>query len=458
METSPEETASTNKSISHIQGLAWVIVLVSFAMFCSLSIAFSGGIYYFLFRSTLPVTVLVQTGQGATGIVTQDNERIVRRGDVPASLTERPAIVSTESLDQAVITFSVPDETDTSRIIGSLTLENSSSIALLNARQPRFNWSNGAYTLNLTDFSGEAEIFIYEIPDRSLSFRVETMLGNVTYVFDRQGRYSISANNETIRVITHEGRALLVSPDNRNNRIAVAGEEIVLLTGANRPVVDDAPINLIDNGLFAFDIKQNIDTGQLQIPQHWACFNSAEGSPSGEYLADIWQGRSAIRLIRETGTETSQTGCTRWIDLSVEEYSYLELQTTFALNYQSLVNCGVAGSECPMMIFIRYIDAQGLEHTWYQSFFYNYDPQNPAPLVCLECARVYEHRPIAGQVWFTYETGNLFTRLSENERPAQILDVTFYASGHRYDVFVSEMSIIADTQVTIPPDQIPDGD
>jgi len=460
VETSPEETSSTNKSVSQIQHLAWVIVLVSFAMFCSLSIAFSGGIYYFLFRSTMPMTVVVQVGQGSTGIVTQDNERIARRDDAfPTAITERPAVLSTGSpLDQATITISVPDESgDNSIPIATLTLESSSTIALINARRPRFNWSNGVYTLNFTEFSGEAEIFIHEIPERSLNFRIQTRPGNATYVFDREGRYSISANNDTIRVITYEGRALLVSPDNRNNRIAVNGEEIVLLTGANRPVVDSAPVNLIDNGLFAFDIEQDVTTGELQVPQYWACFNPSDGPPSGNYLADTWQGRNAIRLIRETGTETSRTGCRRWLDVSVAGYSSLELQATFALNYQSLVNCGVAGSECPMMIFVQYNDAEGENHTWYQSFFYEYDPQNPAPLVCLECAQVYEHRPIAEQVWFTYESGNLFTRLPENERPVQILDVMFYASGHRYDVFVSDISLIADTQVNVPPDQIPDG-
>lgn len=453
-----EQTSTQVKSLSGIQRLAWLIVLVSFAMFCSLSIAFSGGIYYFLFRSTLPMDVIVQVGRGSAGIVTGENQQIIRNGSFPTLITDHPASLSTGTLDQATITFSLPTESGTISP-GTLTVKNSSSLSLQSARRPRFSWSQGAYSIEFSEFSGEAEIFITEIPDRPLNFRVTTQQGDATFVLNTEGRYSISANETIIRVTTYEGRALLVSPDNRNNRFAVTGEQATLLTGTSLPIVTSAPINLIDNGLFAFDITTHEETGALQIPQQWGCFNAFERPPGGQWFADRWQGRTTLRLIREEGDATSRTGCTRWLDVSVRDYTFLELQATFSLNYQSLINCGIAGSECPMMIFIDYIDAGGNQHAWYQSFFYNYDPQNPAPLVCQTCTPTYEHRPISEQVWYTYESGNLFSRLPEDQKPARILEVRFYASGHRYDVMVSEMALIAGTeQVIIPPDQIPDND
>lgn len=436
-----------------MQRLAWIIVLVSFMMLCSFTIALSGGVYYFLFRSTVPMDVTMQVGLGSVGITTVDYQRTIQGNNQPTSISDRPVVVRTDTVSQTTLTLSLPrmgvdDEIAT---IGTITLKNNSSIVLNNARRPRFSWSDGIYFVDFNNFTGEAEIFITEIPDRPLTFRISTELGNTSYVFDTIGRYSISANQDTVSVITHRGRSLLVSPDSQNSRLAVTGEQATLLVGSNLPIVSAAPINLIDNGIFAFDTTTNLETGELQMPAQWGCFASADAPPSGEWYSDTWQGRSSVRLIREVGDRTSQTGCRRWLDVSVEDYSFLELQATFAINLQSLVNCGVVGSECPMMIFIDYVDGDGQTRTWYQGLFNDFDAQNPAPLVCQTCGEFYEHRSVAKQIWFTYESGNLFSRLIEEKRPVRILEVYFYASGHRYDVFVSEMSLFVGTEQAIIP-------
>lgn len=452
--TAIQDESSNVKSSAQIQRLAWIIILVSFIILCSFTVAFSGSVYYFFFRSTVPMNVTMQVGRGSVGIATVDYQRPIQANtpdgntQAPISMVDRPVTFRTDTLSQTILTFTTPREGVEGETVtlATLTLKNNSSIVLDNARSPRFGWSSGAYDIDLVGFLGEAEIFITEIPERPLTFRIYTRFGNASYIFNTEGRYSISATGDTIQVITHAGRALLVSPDNRNNRLAVAGEQANLLVGTNLPIVTQSSVNLIDNGLFAFDITTNPETGALQMPLHWGCFNDSDAPPNGEWYADIWQGRSAVRLIREAGDRNSETGCTHWLDVSVEDYSFLELQATFAINLQSLVNCGFVGSECPMMIFIDYLDAEGQARTWYQGLFENFDPLNPAPLVCQTCVEVYEHRPIAEKVWYTFESGNLFARLLDEKRPVRILEVRFYASGHQYDVLVSEMSLIAGTE------------
>ncbi|MEM9954207.1 MAG: hypothetical protein AAF846_21530 [Chloroflexota bacterium] len=438
----------SNKATTQIHQLAWIIIVVSFTLFCSLSIALTGGVYYYLVRSTVPMTVNLQVGRGTAGVVTVNEQFFPRISPTPTSLSTRPANLSTDTLSQATVTFSVqPDNEGNPSVIGTLTLQNDTSLTLQSAGRPRFPWSVGAYTIDLTQFAGQAEIFISSIPDdRPLQFRLGTELGNATVLINDVGRYSIIANETVIRITTYEGRALLISPDNQNNRFAVAGERVTLLTGSNLPIVTPAPVDLLQNARFAFDVVTNPETGALQIPQQWGCFNDFEESPSGAWYADTWEGRPAIRMIREVGSRTSQTGCQHWLDTPVDNYSYLELQATLSLNFQSLVNCGVVGSECPMMIFINYTDINGQDREWYQSFFYNYDPNNPAPLICQECGQAYEHLPISDKVWYTYESGNLISRLPEDQRPARILEVRFYASGHQYDVFLSEISLFAGTE------------
>lgn len=448
-----QEATSVVKSSKQIQRLAWVIMFVSLAMFCSVSIAISGGIYYFLFRSTLPMDVVVEVSRGSAGFSAIDYEQNVTTNDLPLPMSDRPSSLSTDNLSQAAITFSIPAQADselTTSVLGTITLKNNSFITLQNARRPRFSWNNGAYALDFTNFRGEADIYLTSPEIIPVELQIRTGRGNATFLFDTNGRYTIFANDTQIQVVTFEGRALLISPNNNNSRLTVAGEQATLLTGSNLPTVATAPTNLIENGLFAFDFTQT-ETGERFVPRRWACFSPFDAPPSGEWYIDTWEGRNAIRLIRETGDASSRTGCNQTLNIPVAQYTYLELQATISLNLQSLVNCGDLGSECPMMIFIDYLDINGVDRTWYQGIFSNFDPQSSAPLVCQTCGQIYEHRPISEQVWYTFESGNLFTRLSEDTRPIEIIDVEFYASGHRYDVFISEIALLAGTPVT-PPD------
>jgi hypothetical protein len=161
-------------------------------------------------------------------------------------------------------------------------------------------------------------------------------------------------------------------------------------------------------------------------------------------------------LLREEGAQShGKTGCRQEFGTSgrdVRAFTYLELQTTFLINYQSLSDCGVDGSECPVMLLLDYVDVNGIAHQWLQGFYYRHDAQIQYPATCITCGQVYQpHRLIREQVWYTFETGNLFDLLSPTERPASISRFEFYASGHQYDVFVSEVLLLAGQAEVVPP-------
>jgi hypothetical protein len=220
-------------------------------------------------------------------------------------------------------------------------------------------------------------------------------------------------------------------------------------------VVQEAPTNLLRNGLFTFDIPE----GGATAPIGWGCSATAEQTPSGTYHGDEWMGRTALRLLRTEGTATSKTGCEQRPELDVSQFNYLELKSTFVLNYQSLQNCGIDGSECPLMFFIIFTDAEGITHEWSQGIFYNQVAQTSDPSVCLSCGMRSNHLPISEQVWFTYESGNLLDLFPDEQRPQYINRVQFYAKGHRYDVFVSEVALYASRLANIPTQQLGnDGD
>jgi hypothetical protein len=432
-----ETSMAKLEATARIQRLAWMIVLVSFLLFCSISIAISGGIYYFFFRSTVPMSVIMQVGRGTAGIETPDNTSFQSFGS-PAGTLQVDATVLTDLQSQVTISFQIP-QSDGVRILGTITLEKSSSITLGEANLPRFNWSNGVYSLSFDDFVGEANVLIPKELDRPFELYINTP-SNATFLITNSGRYSLISNETSINLITIEGRADLLSPNRINNRRVVSGEQAILRTGGETPASADAPTNLLRNGLFTFDIPD----GQAVAPLGWGCTRTSDAFPLGEYLVDEWLGRRALRLIRTEGTSTSKTGCEQVLELNIDQYTYLELQVTFAIHYQSLQNCGILGSECPMMLLIYFTDIQGITQQWYQGLFYNYVPQSASyPTQCINCGTGLEHLAISQDVWFTYESGNLFARFPAEQRPQFINKIQFYASGHTYDVFVSELALYA---------------
>jgi hypothetical protein len=448
-----ETSVAKLEATARIQSLAWMIVLVSFLLFCSISISITGGIYYFFFRSSVPMDVVLQVGSGSAEIESLDQSRFILRDFAPDFLTDRPSTISTNSQSQLTISFQIP-KPDGAFLLGTMTLENDSVLTLDEANIPRFDWSNGVYSVSFSNFSGEADVFIPQVADKPFELYINTP-SNATFLITDTGRYTLSADATSIRLITSEGQANLLSPNRNNNRRAIKGQQAILRTGGSEPVVQDAPINLLRNGLFTFDIPE----GQTYAPLGWVCENPADDSPYGSYFADAFMGRPAFRLFRQAATTTSRTGCYQEVQIDVSNYTYLELQATFALDYQSLQNCGIEGTECPMMLFITFTDAQGDVHPWYQGLFYNYLPQSTNyPLVCQGCGAGYEHLPIAEDVWFTYESGNLITRFPIEDRPEIINIVKFNAAGHQYNVFVSELALYAGSQAIPQTDQLPDTD
>lgn len=441
MHTDTVETAVVkSEATAQIQQLAWIIVLISFLLFCSISIAFSGGVYYFFFRSSIPMAVTLQVGRGTAGIETTDGSSFLPSRSAPSRI-QSSTIVSTDSQSQVILSFQI-EQNDSQITLGTITLENSSSLQLEEANYPRFDWSNGVYSLTFDNFTGEADVFIPRELDRPIEMHVNTA-SNATFVIATAGRYTLIANGTSINLVTTRGQADLLSPNRNNNRRAIDGQQVILRIGSGEPVVQDSPTNLIRNGLFTFDISDNMTTA----PIGWGCLATSNELPAGAYRVDQWMERRALRLIRTEGIATSQTGCEQSLELDVSGYNFLELRATFAINYQSLQNCGIDGSECPLMFFIGFTDFDGVIREWNQGIFYNQVSNANAPTVCQTCGMRNDHMPISEQVWFTYESTNLLDRFTEEERPRFVNYIRFQARGHQYDVFVSEVALVASNMV-----------
>lgn len=436
-----------NSSTHPISRIAWAVLVMSFAMLCGLCSITTFGIYTFLFTSTVPMEMRLAVGRGTALVINQDfAERGVR---VTEDITARPVAVSMDSQSQANVSVLLPAEDGGEpRLLSSITLKSSTDVRFQQAVRPRFSWTNAGYHMTMRSFFGRMDVVVTGEYGRSFLMEITTVDGRLVQI-NGAGRYTLEATNDRVRVITYEGEAVLYSNNRSQNRIIPRGTEGVIYAERSDPTVSVTRQNIVENGLFAFTNAPEVG---VPLPGRWGCTNVQDDSPRGTYMMDNWLGRPALRLVRGQGASShGETRCLQPISPDFQDvrgYNFLELDASFLISYQSLSDCGTRGSECPMMLRMVYEDENGIEREWFQGFYTTTNPTVSWPPRCESCTQ--DHLQINEKVWYTFETGNLFNIIAPALRPAKIKLIEFYASGHQYDLFVSEISLFVGYVDAVP--------
>lgn len=466
--TAMRETQETIATTINVARLAWIVISISFVFFCASITTLTSGIYFFFFHSTRNIETTVEISRGTAGILSVDYAQRILTNTQSIENTQRGSRVSTDAQSEAVITYSIPVDEGMIDLV-TVTLMRDSQVTLARASQPRYSWSNGRYILNLNDFSGSLHVYIAE-PDRvarPLRLTVDTVASS-SVLLEAAGLYRITYRNGRLDVTCAAGQAVLLPPDRVENRLVVPGVEGVWHVAESEdspprpPYTVEGPQNLIQNGLFAFQIP---DQAQMSPPSQttnlvcisllrWGCTESHESVADpriGHAVAAEWRGRKAVRFFREDTDSNGENGFKQpfgndnELGLFVADLNSLNLYVTFLINHQSLSECGQLGSECPLMIQLTYFDGNGDERIWYQGFYAQSDPSYEFPPNCVTCPLAFQaHRYVRPDVWHTYESGNLFNAIPADLRPAYLKEIKFYASGHEYDVYVSDLALYAD--------------
>ncbi len=431
------------KTIIDPQRRAWGIMLISFAVFCTICLVSGVGITYFLFQSAVPLDAMMQVGRGSGGISGQEAVRL--NGVVSTTDT-----LSTDILSQA--TLSLRDGLDNHQMVTAVTLRGETSLKLARGSRPRYQWSSGQYIVELQDFTGELNIFAPGKLSRELQLSIITRAGDLIYLRSG-GQYILRASDTRVQVINQDGDVIL-KPSNVDvgKSIPINSQGTINYTvNPQEVVLSQSYTNLLSEGVFQDVIREPSDpdtTGQPFL-KDWVCKDNSD--PVGQALPGIVDGRAVLRLIRaDNATSHGETGCVRsWgtDGQNVASFNYLSLRANFRINYQSLSTCGQDGSECPLMLLVEYRDQKGILRRWYHGFYARVDPDRNFPLQCNSCLQ--EHERVYEKAWFTYDSGNLLNLISNpdqlaEQRPVAIVDVQFKASGHQYDVEISDLALFAD--------------
>jgi hypothetical protein len=431
------------------QRLAWGVLLLSFAVFCVLCLFATLGVHYFFFQSRVAMPSLLVVSRGTAGLTESDLiEQVVRRG---REIYNR-AIISTDALSQATISFI--DHYEDSRLVASVTLRSRSSLDLERIERPRFNWSTERYVIELGGFSGDVMVSVGDRLGRDLLLSLETEQGTVIRL-SPGGRYNLSANADQTQVISLRGTASITTPDRQS--FAVLDGQRALLDHASEQMVFSAGYQdlIVTDGFSSDNVVDMTASAPPLSNAVWRCRSAQISSPEGAFGLERIDGRSAMRMWRGGGANShGETFCIQNLGLTAQEgldvsmFDSLIWRVTFKVVSQSLGTCGSQGSECPFTLRMDYIPTSGERAiSWYHGFYVTPSAQFEYPLRCDSCTQ--DHQNINENAWYTYDSGNLFTLIPEGQRPKSILNVRFYASGHEYDVYVEDVSLLAGRSGTI---------
>jgi hypothetical protein len=287
------------------------------------------------------------------------------------------------------------------------------------------------HRLEVTLMTGRIRLGMARETERPVDIRCHTPHGQ--FLLWEAGSYAFDVSNQESQITVREGKATLVAP----------GGQLALTPGQRGMVGGDGQIagplrperNLIINGSF----RQPLDTG-------WQVHTDAADStqPAGDVEIVTTGGQEAVHMSR-SGTGHAQTGIYQLINQGLKDYRTLQLHVSARLDYQSLGICGALGSECPLMVRIDYEDASGSPLQWVQGFYYWVDPAvTTNPTLCETCpVPRQEHEQHPPNVEFFYDSPNLMEILAQNGNPpASVTSISVYASGHSYDVQVSEIELL----------------
>jgi hypothetical protein len=390
---------------------------------------------YFLFQSSVLMETSIQVGRGSVSVAGSTVY-------VGTDLTNGDKL-RTDPQSQATIAFRDSEQSD--HLVAAITMQGNTNLTVWRSVRPRFHWGTGTYNIELQDFSGDLDVFIPKDLLRDVRLTVRTPQ-DVLADFGASGQYSISVSASQLRVVNRQGMVSIIPANSNEGRaVPVDSQGIITFDNPSEVALSPALVNILWNSTFEDVFSPPGSVGPQALALAWGCTNSTTNLPRGSYHAEIQDGRYLLRLLRAENAEShGETRCGTWFPnggYDVANLGTLVLRASFNIQYQSLNVCGTDGSECPLMLRVDYLDANGIGHIWYHGFYATKDLQQNYPLTCDSCAS--EHEQVNEKTWYTYDSGNWFTLFSPDQRPTTIVNVQFYASGHQYDVYVGEVALLA---------------
>ncbi len=422
------------------QVVAWSVLFTGLLTFCLLAAGTGYGLYYFLFRSSVPLSVRLVVSRGSVKLTTLDASNPL----VDTSWKIEPLTsIDVRDDSQAILYF---DDPYSKKNVTAITLTKGTRLRVQQATRPRFEFSRGPYQINLDNADGQ--LIITATPENRVYQANIIAKQGVAQLLD-DGRYTVSTEYypETdlrrLNLFNQGGEANLYKLNNFVDFRPAFPNSIAHIANGEFELTSESPLKILAEGHFI----SNEPVNPKDLPQGWTCTAFAEErEPVGAWTRDasVVGAPYAMRFTRigpEPRIKRGETSCfLQNLAVDTSAYSSFRLHVRLNIQYQDLTQCGVKGSECPIMLEVRY-DIPGVAENrqWNHGFYLTSDASKPSS--CATCRQ--DHEKINANVWYFYDSGDLRPQFSDPGGAAPtIRQIVVYASGHQYDAMVSEVTLL----------------
>lgn len=408
---------------------AWAVLYGAFFTWCVLAVSLPLGARWWLRNASSDQTIIQQSS--GTVIVTRPD------GDAPeVNLVDIPvgSAIVTQTDSQAILTFTAAEGGE---VLATVQVYGNTKLIITRADRPRYGAGVNPNHIDLQVVVGRLRAAISPDLSRPVRLTLSSKPEALT-VLDVPGTHvSLEATTTESVITVREGEALVTA---QNQGVTVRKEERADVAGNAPP---NGPLPAERNWIVNGDFQQPLEEGwttDIRRP-------NITGEDWGKAVIVTKDERPAVNLVR-AGTDWGQAGITQEISRDVRDYKSLRLHMLMLIRLQDLWNCGALGSECPIIVTVRYIDTAGVEREWLQGFFYNYNPNTAfGKTFCSSCAGAAvsrEHQRVTANEWTTFDSDNLLEIFETAGQPAAtIKSITLYGSGHIFDSEVTEVELLA---------------
>ncbi len=353
-----------NESTASTQRRAWLVLLVSFAACCVLTIGLPSSVLYVINSASYAPEMNVRL---QAGIVTAFCDGEPESDAKVVSVLGRPVQegctimvgADNESISELFVDFpSDKTPSPATRSLVRVQLYAGTRLRIDQARSPRFQISSASPLLQLAMTQGRVGL---QLPAASaLQVRIDTPQLHMDIA--KPGDYSVLIDGvqSHAMVWTGEAQVTKVDFDKANQTI-----------GANQQLTVDAASEGFTPTLLSKNLVQNSDFSSTLLAPLWQVrTDTSDKSAVGQAII-LRQTISPTLDLKRVGENLGwgHTGVIQTLSQGVSGTRDLRVRVAFQILEQQIDVCGGQGSECPLMIDLHYRRRDGSVGQWVQGFY-----------------------------------------------------------------------------------------
>jgi hypothetical protein len=413
--------------------LAWTVLLISFAICVILIVGVPVSVQLYVHSA--------QSGQLISLDMQEGNALVTCPGaDVPIAVVSRQddlcqgrenILIDVGPANQGQL--SIRSRSSLTSTLASVQIYRGTRLYLqqaTTARFPRLSAEPDHVVLKMD--SGRIRVTVPSRLTRPMLMQVTTPQALVQLT---EGSTAVEVTDQETQATVREGEALVLTAGGKSVARVRSAERVVVPTSGEATGVMSAERNLLA-GYSEFREPLGsiwkVYTLPPQIP----------GESPGEATNVSVENRQAADFSR-AGVGFAETGIKQDVNRDIRDFNSLQLRLVLRVLQQDVPLCGTAGTECPVMVRLDYVDDNGEARFWEQGFYFMPDPNNVNPEFCNTCNPRNIHRQTVPGIWYTYESENLIPILARvGAPPVLIKSISIYASGHTYQSQVAEVELL----------------